>query len=176
MGQWIIQRNTQGLKVDEYCNQEDDDCDGIVDDDPKLLVTQTANNGIGSLRYQLTCLQYGDTLFFNPVLDTIQLTEPLILDKQMWWWGNGVANTRIKMDMSLPVFSTAQQGILITNTGNVTFRELSLIQKNNSLVVPFLKNVGIVELRSTRITGNVPTRMLNQGSGQLKTEGNSEVR
>ena len=81
------------------------------------------------------------------MLDTILLTEPLVLDKQMWWWGNGAANTKIKMDMSLPVFATAQQGLWITNTGNVTFKDLSLIQKNNSLVVPFLKNVGIVELR-----------------------------
>lgn len=176
MGQWIIQRNTQGLKVDEYCNLEDDDCDGIVDEDAKLLVTQTGNSGIGSLRFQLTCLQNGDTLFFNPVLDTIQLTEPLVLDKQMWWWGNGIANTRIKMDMSQPAFAMAQQGISVTGSGNVTFRELSLIQKDNSLVMPFLKNIGIVELRSTHIKGNVPSRVLNQATGQLRTEGNSEVR
>ena len=175
-GQWAISRNNLGNKNTEYCNGEDDDCDGQVDEDATLLVTNAANAGVGSLRHQLTCLQNGDTIFFNPMLDTILLTEPLVLDKQMWWWGNGAANTKIKMDMSLPVFATAQQGLWITNTGNVTFKDLSLIQKNNSLVVPFLKNVGIVELRNTLIKGNVATRILNQSPGQFKSEGNSEVR
>ena len=174
-GQWVITRNTSENKNVEYCNGEDDDCDGIVDDNPTLLVTNTANSGIGSLRQQLICLQNGDTLFFNAGLDTIRLTEPMLLDKQMWWWGNGQADTKIKMDISLPAFANSTQGILVNGTGNVTFRELTLIQKDNTLVVPFIKNNGIIELRNSLIKGNVSSRLLNQAGGQLKSEGTSTI-
>ncbi|MBK8699275.1 MAG: PKD domain-containing protein [Saprospiraceae bacterium] len=176
LGQMIIQRMNDYNRGTEYCNGEDDDCDGLVDEDAYLYVTSTQNSGLGSLRQQLTCLQNGDTIFFAPNLDTIRLTEPLTLDKQMWWWGNGINSTRIKMDMSLPAFSNVSQGILFTPQANATLKDLALIQRYNTLVVPFIKNAGILELRSCHVKGNVATRLVNQPGGQLKTEGSTEIR
>ena len=80
---------------------------------PALLVTNTANSGVGSLSHQLTCLQNGDTIFLTPCWIPSFLTEPLVLDKQMWWWGKWSCQYENKMDMSLPVFATAQQGLWI---------------------------------------------------------------
>ena len=45
-GQWAISRNNLGNKNTEYCNGEDDDCDGQIDEDATLLVTNTANSGL----------------------------------------------------------------------------------------------------------------------------------
>jgi len=88
------------------------------------IVTTTADDGIGSLRYSVAAACSGDTITFDPSINTqlIQLTTGQItLDKDLTIIGNGIANTIIDGSMD------SNSRLLQVNLGStVHFEELTM--------------------------------------------------
>ena len=96
------------LDVVENPRNADGDLDGLDDIDigsyeikmpcvNPLLVTNTDNDGCGSLRHAVESAQSGDTVRFDPLLDgdTIMLLTQIVIDTHIVILGNGKFNTLV---------------------------------------------------------------------------------
>lgn len=164
-GQFYV--NLQGrpnLTATEVCNGIDDDCDGLVDENYSLVVTNNADSGENSLRAIIQCAQNGEVITFNAAVDTITLLSPIVIGKNITLQdltGNAVV---IKANLSQAGFTSATSTLAISANANVQFHTVHFYQLNNNVSKPLMQNNGNLTMTNCKLSG-LPPAILKHSQG-----------
>jgi photosystem II stability/assembly factor-like uncharacterized protein len=172
-GQIVIIRNSTGNgdpDITELCNGLDDNCNGIIDEDPYLSVINGSNNGTGSLRSMIECAENGDTVFIN-TMDTIRLTDPLIINKNIVFIDEALPYCIILLDLSGSGFSDSNAGIIVPENSDTKVVSLTIEQKNNSETKPLFRISGNINFQDCTLKGNVNTKIITESPGEVMING-----
>lgn len=109
-------------------------------------VTNNLDDGVGSLRYEITNANSGDNIVFDANY-TIVLASTITIDKNLKIIGNGIANTIIDGDDSYSIF--------LINSASVDIQGLTL--RNGSGAsdgANIANNLGILSISNCSLSGN----------------------
>lgn len=137
------------------------------------LVSNTNNDGLGSLRRAIACANFGDTIFFDPSIanDTIRLIKsPILINKKIFLNSQGLINFKIISESlsATPMF-------YINKTGELHLQNLSLISKVVNSPGNIIINYGKLELKDLIIKDLVSGQgvtVYNGDSAEIKVNSN----
>ena len=171
-GQFMVVRdNKPNANVTEICNGIDDDCDGQIDELYSLEVTNKADAGVGTLRQIMACAQDGDVITFSPVVDTIKLLSPLVINKDIGLHDTDAQKVVITSDLNGSGFATSQGTVTIAQGAQVSLQNLHFIQSNNTLSRPLIRNLGNLTLIDLMLSGNPDSILKSENGANLNVSG-----
>ncbi|MBK9736018.1 MAG: hypothetical protein IPO92_14100 [Saprospiraceae bacterium] len=175
--QFILNRSNKLANENamEICNGIDDDCDGLIDENYALLVTNNADSGLNSLRTILSCAQNGDTVRFSNSIDTITLLSPIILSKQVVLLDENGSSVVIKSNLNDVGFSMSTFAIKISTSSNLTCQNIHFRQQNNSIIKPLVLNEGSLTMNNCKLSGVPDIVLKNQPGAIFKAIGLVEI-
>ena len=144
-----------------------------------LVVTTTANDGVGSLREKTKIAQSGDTITFASSIDTIQLTDTIVLNVSVAIIGNATTPTVINGQDSAGIFivgfitelylehlqfinGNAAKGGAIDNNGAITVNNCSFLNNKSGQGGAIINN-GKATIRNSQFTNNIAIYGNQQG-------------
>jgi PKD repeat protein len=165
-GQYVLTRNnTEGNPdITDECNGIDDNCNGLTDEDYTLLVDNGSDSGTNSLRAILQCAAPGETIQILASVDTIFLTKPLELQKDVQIQFAGTGHIVIKGDLNAPGFAGKNFMLKVPNGIQATFSVINFHQLNNSVDRPLIRNEGEIIFENC-ILGGIPEAVLQNMPG-----------
>jgi hypothetical protein len=155
----------------EICNGIDDDCDGLVDENYSLLVTNEADSGLNTLRAILQCAQNGDTIRFAAAVDTIVLVSPLQFTKNLVLLDEIGQRVVLDIDLQLPGFASASAALQFSASSVTTLSQLAISHTGNSMTKPVVLNQGQLTLHQCTVTGNPASLLKNEMGASFTTSG-----
>lgn len=120
-------------------------CQGISP--ATYTVTSQASFGIGSLRHRIINSCQGDTIIFDPNVDTVYLDQIIYLPHSIIIKGNGVNNTIINGQLVTQAFT-------ILSTQILHLENLSMINCKSSTNGGAFFNQGIVKMKHVSFKNN----------------------
>ena len=137
----------------------------------QIVVTTTADNGAGSLRAALACVQPGDTITFAPGLagDTIVITNTLTINNDAIVWNTH--GTAVFVELDIP------GAVAITAGTNVEIKYLAFISGHTDSPAA-IDNAGSLILDDVEIHRNplLPVgTILVQNTGDVVFKGLSKI-
>lgn len=137
----------------EICNGIDDDCDGLVDENYSLIVSNSADSGANTLRAIINCAQNGETITFDSNVDTITLLSPIIINKSISLLDANGNKVVIRGNLNSAGFNDAEAMISLFSNNNISCTNLHFIQTNNSIQKPTILNHANLTMTDCEITG-----------------------
>jgi Concanavalin A-like lectin/glucanases superfamily/PKD domain len=144
--------------------------------DNPLIVSQKGNDGANSLRAVLSCAADGDTIRFAATIDSITLTAPLSISKNVFIIDGIGAKVVIKTDANEPGFSSATEIVKIEAGKTVSGQNLTFAQMNNSFAKPLIRNFGNLKLKDCTLKGIPPAVFKHEPGATYNSEGLVEVK
>lgn len=177
-GQYVLVRNnTEGNpSIDDVCNGIDDNCNGQIDENYGLIVDNGNDSGTNSLRAVLQCAQPGETISIAANIDTIFLTKPLSIQKDVHVQFSGTGHAVIKGNLNAAGFNGAAQMIHVDTDRMVQFTKLHFYQLNNTVERPLIRNEGDILFENCILDGNPSAVIFNSPGSNISLEGSVWLR
>ena len=165
-GQYVLTRNNTvgNPNINDVCNGIDDNCNGLTDENYALFVDNGNDSGTNSLRAILQCAAPGETIQILATVDTIFLTRPLELTKDVNIEFIGTGHVVISGDLDDPGFMNKNFMVKIFSGKNISFTKINFHQYNNTEERPLLRNEGNIIFENC-ILGGVPDAVLQNMPG-----------
>lgn len=133
-----------------------------------FTVTTAADDGSGSLRQKAAVASDGDVVVFDPSLNgqVIMLSEPIILDEDVYIRGNGPEATLI----------SGSNGVFISKSGVdvLRFSDLAIVSSTAESGAGIRVDAGRVEVQDARFSDNTATgNLASMGGGAIANYGGS---
>lgn len=144
--------------------------------DNPLMVSQKGNDGANSLRAILSCAADGDTIRFAATVDTIILSAPLSISKNVYLIDGVGAKVVIKIDVNGPGFLSATEALKIETGKSVLGQNLVFEQLNNSLTKPLIRNFGNLKLKDCILKGIPPAVFKHEPGATYDSDGLVDIK
>ncbi|MBK9257965.1 MAG: PKD domain-containing protein [Saprospiraceae bacterium] len=172
---FILMDGKPNPNATEICNGIDDNCNGLVDEEYSLLVSNNADSGDNTLRAVLNCVQDGDVVLIDASVDTIILQSPLIFNKNFEILDQNGNKVVIKANLNDPGFINVTSAISIQSGANVTCTNIHFSQLNNTETKPLILNQGTLIFEDCDVSGNPDSVIKHAAGAQFQAIGNVNI-